>query len=106
MQAPNKENLERLDQIGESIQRHVWRHYKKIYTYKDGVADAYAVCKNCGAKIVWIHVYISIHYQEWESVCAGSGGVIETEIPHCPNCEIEPEKSGCVHIPHPILAAY
>jgi len=56
-------------------------------------------CMRCGGGIKAITAYISVHFQEFEELCAGGGEVQQVRVPYCPVCETPPQTYGCIHIP-------
>jgi hypothetical protein len=47
--------------------------------------------------------YLSIHDERFAGQCVGMGRVWRIAIPYCEGLEREPEESGCIHVPHPLL---
>ena len=95
MQTPYKLFLGSLDELVHRIKNHVDQYYRR-----DAKGDW--VCKNCNAAILAIQADITLHFQEKEG-CVGPGRVGGVLTPFCPNCEVEPEKYGCIHLPKDVI---
>lgn len=59
----------------------------------------FKTCPKCESEPTYVKTWISLHASEMGDDCTGFGQVVHLYIPHCPNCEEQPEISGCLHVP-------
>jgi len=57
----------------------------------------FPLCKKCRSGIKTSLIYISLHIID-HPCDMNSGEVLAEKLPYCPQCEVIPEKSGCVHV--------
>jgi len=89
METPKELKVDSLTDVDRLITKHTLAHYTETGNGP--------VCKNCGALVLFVHAYISVHTTLFSN-CAGSGSVKQIDMPYCPNCEITPSDRGCIHL--------
>ena len=55
-------------------------------------------CVHCGADILRIRAYMSLHDEQFGDLCVGPGRAWRMEIPYCSACEDTPDGYGCIHM--------